>query len=124
MSLIMKLKFVMPMVACALAGCHTAQPPVTQDVLVGSYTYVSKDPANRMTDHNLDQLVLQSDGEYDLVEGGTTKAVSDKKGVWRIVPGNPPNVFLDHAGYPIEIEKNEVRLLVNLDVGIWWAKAK
>src|SRR5579871_5499874 len=99
MPLIMKLRLrlVMLMVACVLAGCHGAQPPVTQDVLVGSYTYVAKDPANRATDHNLDHLVLQSDGEYDLVEGGTTKAVSDKKGVWRIVPGNPPDVLLDHA---------------------------
>jgi len=69
-------------------------------------------------------LVLQSDGKYDLVEGGTTKAVSEKKGVWRIVPGNPPNVLLDHAGYPIEIKRNEVRLLVDLDVGIWWVKAE
>jgi hypothetical protein len=126
MPLIMKLRlrFVMLMVACALAGCHTTQPPVTRDVLVGNYSYVSKDPASRATDHNLDHLVLQSDGEYDLVEGGTTKAVSDKKGVWMIVPGNPPNVLLDHAGYPIERKKNEVRLLVDLDVGIWWVKAK
>jgi len=107
----------------ALAGCHTTQP-VTREALVGSYNYFSKDPANRATDHNLDHLVLQSDGEYDLIEGGTTKAVTNKKGVWTIVPGNPPNVLLDHAGYPIEIKKNEVRLLVDLDVGIWWVKAK
>jgi hypothetical protein len=120
----LRLRLVMLMLACSLAGCHTAQPPVTQEVLVGSYTYVSKDPASRTTDRNLDHLVLQSDGEYDLAEGGTTKAVSDKKGVWRIVPGNPPNVLLDHAGYPIEIKKDEVRLLVDLDVGIWWVKAK
>jgi hypothetical protein len=113
---------------------------------VGTYTYVSEDPESRATDHNLNRLVLQSDGTYDLVEGGTTKTVSEKKGVWRIVPGNslkvlrapvrpgapfrwivpgnPPNVLLDHAGYPIEIKRNEVRLLVDLDVGIWWVKAK
>jgi hypothetical protein len=72
----------------------------------------------------MDHLVLESDGKYDLIEGGTTKAVSEKKGAWRIVPGNPPNVLLDHAGYPIEINGNEVRLLVDLDVGIWWIKAK
>lgn len=100
------------------------QPPVTREALVGSYTYVSKDPESRATDHNLSHLVLQSDGRYDLVEGGTTKAVSEKKGVWRIVPGSPSNVLLDHAGYPIEIRRNEVRLLVDLDVGIWWVKAK
>jgi hypothetical protein len=121
----MRLQFGLAMlVCCLLVGCHTAQPPVTRDVLVGSYTYISKDPASRATDHNLDHLVLQSDGQYNLVEGGATKSVLDTKGVWRIVPGNPPNVLLDHAGYPIEIEKNEVRLLVDLDVGIWWLKAK
>jgi hypothetical protein len=124
-SMQMRLQFGLAMLAwCLLVGCHTAQPPVTRDVLVGSYTYVSKDPSGRATDHNLDHLVLQFDGKYDLIEGGATKPVSDKKGVWRIVPGNPSNVLLDHAGYPVEIEKNEVRLLVNLDVGIWWVKAK
>jgi hypothetical protein len=117
----------MPMLAsCALAACHTTQPPVTREGLAGSYTYVSEDPESRATDHNLSHLVLQSDGEYDLVEGGTTKTVSEEKGVWRIAPGTQgdPNVLLDHAGYPIEINRNEVRLLVDLDVGIWWVKAK
>jgi hypothetical protein len=127
MPLTMNLRFLsvlLLLACCALAGCHTSQRPVRREAFVGSYTYVSKDPASRTTDHNLNHLVLQSDGGYDLVEGGTTKAVSDKKGVWRIVLGNPPNVLLDHAGYPIEIKRDEVRLLVDLDVGIWWVKAK
>ena len=110
--------------SCALAGCHRTQPPVTREALVGDYTYVSNDPEGRPTDHNLDHLVLQSNGEYDLVEGGTTKAISDKKGLWKMVPGKNPEVVLDRAGYPIEIKKNEVRLLVDLDVGIWWVKSK
>jgi hypothetical protein len=110
--------------SCALAACRPAQPPVTPDALAGSFSYVSKDPARRATDHNLNHLVLESDGTYDLVEGGTTKALSEKKGVWRIVPGNPPNVLLDHAGYPVEMRRNEVRLLVDLDVGIWWVKSR
>ena len=112
---------------CALVGCHTTPPPVTQELVAGSYTFVSKDPESRATDHNLNHLVLQSDGTYDLVEGGTTKAISEKKGIWRIEPGSPSNVVdvvLDHAGYPIEIKKNEVRLLVDLDVGTSWVKAK
>ena len=127
MRLIMKLRFrflTLMLVSCALAGCHTTQAPVTREALLGSYTYVSKDPASRASNHNFDRLVLQADGQYDLVEGGTTKAVSEKKGVWTIVPGKPPNVLLDHAGYPIEIKKNEVRMLVDLDVGTWWVKAK
>lgn len=127
MPLVMKLRFrlVMLMLAsCALAGCHTTQPPVTRGALVGSYAYVSQDPESRATDHNLNHLVLRSNGEYDLVEGGRTKAVSEEKGVWTIATGNSPNVHLKHEVLPIEIKQNEVRLLVDLDVGIWWVKAK
>jgi hypothetical protein len=109
---------------CALGGCHAAQPRVTREALIGSYTYVSKNSETRPTDHNLDHLVLQADGRYDLVEGGTTKPVSESKGLWTLVQGNRPNVLLDHAGYPIEINATEVRLLVDLDVGIWWSKAR
>jgi len=109
---------------CVFAGCHTSRAPVTPESLVGGYTYVSKDPEMRATDHSLDHLVLLSNGKYDLVEGGTTKVVSEKEGVWRVVPGDPPNLLLDLAGYPIEIREKEVRLLIDLDVGIWWVKAK
>jgi hypothetical protein len=111
-------------VSCALLGCHKTQAPVTPGALAGTYRFVSKDPEGRATDYDLNHLVLKSDGTYDLVEGGTTKAVLERNGTWRIVPGSPPNVILDHAGYPIEITSNEVRLLIDLDVGIWWAKAK
>jgi hypothetical protein len=123
----MKLRFLLVLLAaalCVLAGCHTTQPPVTTQVVAGNYTFVSKDPESRATDHNLNHLVLQSDGTYDLVEGGATKAVSEKKGTWSIVPGKPPNVVLDHAGYPVEIKRNEVRLLIDLDTGVWWVKPR
>lgn len=112
------------LVTLGLPGCHTKQPPVTPALVVGSYTYISKDPANRPSDHNLDHLVLYADGRYDLVEGGTTRPVSEKKGAWKIVPGTRPEVVLDHAGYPIDVEGNEVRLLIDLDVGIWWTKGE
>jgi hypothetical protein len=106
---------------CALAGCHATHPPVTREALVGSYTYVSKDPEGRATDHEWDRLTLQTDGKYDLVQGGPTKQKFEKTGIWQFYGRE---VDLDHAGYPIEIEKNEVRLLVDLDVGIWWVKSK
>jgi hypothetical protein len=130
MPLIMKLGIkLLPLTlaCCSLAGCHANEPPVTREALVGSYTYVSKDPASTPTNRNLDHLVLRADGTYDLIEGGTTKAVSEKKGTWRIEPGAPSgvvNVVLDHAGYPIEIKGHEVRLLIDLDTGIWWVKTK
>ena len=119
-----RLLTLMVAVCCALAACHTAQPPITKELVAGNYTFVSNDPESRATDHNLNHLVLQSDGTYDLVEGGTTKAVSEKKGVWRIGPGKLPNVLLDHAGYPIEIKRGEVRLLIDLDTGVWWVKPR
>ena len=130
MPLIMRLRFgliLLILASCALEGCHTTQPPVTREDLVGGYCYISKDPEGRATDYNLNHLVLQSDGTYDLVEGGTTKAVSEKKGVWTIEHGSPSNVVdvvLDHAGYPIEINRNEVRLLIDLDIGVWWVKPR
>jgi hypothetical protein len=114
----------MLVLASSLAACHPREEPVARKELVGSYTYVSKDPASRATDHNLDRLVLKADGEYDLFQGGSTKAVSEKKGGWSIEPGSPANVLLDHAGYPIDLRQNEVRLLVDLDVGIWWMKGE
>lgn len=126
----MRLRFrlVMLMLACcALAGCHAKQQPVTLEAVVGTYSYVSKDPASRATDHNLDHLVLRANGTYDLVEGGTTKAMSEKKGTWRIKPGAPTgvvDVVLDQAGYPVDIKGHEVRLLIDLDTGIWWFKTK
>jgi hypothetical protein len=130
MPLTMKMRLqliLLTLACCAFAGCHANRPTITRETLVGSYTYVSKDPASTTTNHNLDHLVLRADGTYDLVEGGTTKPVSEKKGRWRIQPGTPADhvdVVLGRAGYPVEIKPNEVRLLVDQDVGIWWAKAK
>lgn len=104
-----------------------SEPSVTQELLAGNYTFISKDPGSRATDHNQNHLVLRSDGTYDLVEGGTTKAVSEKKGVWRIEPGTPSDhadVIIDHSGYPVEIKRNEVPLLIDLDTGVWWVKPR
>ena len=108
---------------CALAGCRAAQPPVTREAVVGIYLYKSEDPEGRATDHELDHLVLQSDGRYDLVQGGSTRAKSEKVGLWHFYGGSSPEVDLDHAGYPIRVEGKEIRLLIDDDVGIWYAKA-
>jgi len=93
--MIMKLRFLLVLLMaalCVLAGCQTTQPPVTTQVIAGNYAFVSKDPESRSTDHNLNHLVLQSDGTYDLIEGGATKAVSEKKGTWSIVPESLPTL--------------------------------
>ena len=59
---------------CLLVGCRTTQPTVTQETLVGNYVYNSQDPEEKTTGHNLDHLVLQADGTYDLVQGGSNRA--------------------------------------------------
>jgi hypothetical protein len=120
----MKLQFEVAMLACcALAGCHRA-PPVTRDALVGSYVYKSEDPEGKATDHEWDHLTLQADGKYDLVQGGPTKAKSETTGIWQFYGGDPAEVDLDHSGYPVQIKGGEVRLMIDYDVGIWFAKAK
>jgi len=108
---------------CALSGCHTA-PPVTRDVLVGNYVYKSEDPEGKPTDHEWDHLTLQADGKYDLVQGGPTKAKSEKTGSWSFTVGDPAQVMLDHAGYPVRVKSGEVRLMIDYDTGIWYAKSK
>jgi hypothetical protein len=122
----MRLRFGLAMLASyVLVGCHATRPAVTREALVGSYVYRSEDPESRATDHEWDHLTLGTDGKYDLVQGGSTKPRSETVGAWTLwVGANGPEVVLDHAGYPIQMKGNEVRLLVDNDVGIWYAKAK
>lgn len=115
--------------ACfAQAGCHTAQQKVTRTDLIGTYLYQSQDPESRSTDYEWDRLTLRLDGKYDLVQGGPTKPKTEAVGVWTLIPwastADGPELSLDHSGYPIQVKRNEIRLLVDEDVGIWWAKAK
>jgi hypothetical protein len=58
------------------------------------------------------------------VQGGSTKAKSEKTGIWQFQGGDPAEVDLDHSGYPVRVKRGEVRLMMDDDVGIWYAKAK
>ena len=71
---------------CLLTGCNTSQPPpLNQPALAGSYVYRSVDTSvDKPTDHQFDRLVLKADGTYDLVQGGSTKARSEKTGEWNV----------------------------------------
>jgi hypothetical protein len=111
---------------CVLAGCRPAQAPVALAVLIGGYVYKSEDPEDRPTDHEWDHLTLRDDGKYDLVQGGSTKLKSETVGDWKLWPGagDGPRVVLDHSGYPIEIDRNKVRLMIDYDTGIWYEKVK
>ena len=122
----MRLQLGLAMLACyVLVGCHTTQPPVTREALVGSYAYKSQDPEGRATDHEWDNLTLQADGKYHLVQGGPTRLTSEVVGAWTLRAGaNGSEVLLDHSGYPIQMKRNEVRLFIDNDVGIWYSKAR
>jgi hypothetical protein len=109
--------------ACFLGGC-ASQPPASRQVLVGNYVYKSQDPEGKASDHEWDRLTLQEDGKYDLVQGRPTKAKSEKMGFWTFTGGNPAQVMLDHAGYPAVVKGGEVRLMIDYDTGIWYAKSK
>jgi len=121
----MRLRLQVAILACyILAGCLTTQPPLTRDALVGNYVYKSEDPEGKSTDHEWDQLTLRADGKYNLVQGGPTKLKSEKTGVWQFYGGNASQVNLDHAGYPVRMKRGEIRLMIDDDIGIWYAKAK
>jgi hypothetical protein len=106
-----------------VSGCHETQH-LSRESVVGSYVYKSQDPDGRSTDHELDHLILQADGKYYLVLGGSTKPKTEKVGNWRFYGGDSPEIDLDHAGYPVRVKGDEVRLLVDDDVGIWYAKVR
>jgi hypothetical protein len=118
-------QFAIALFACfALAGCHANEQAVTRDALVGSYSYISHDPDGKSTDHAWDHLALKADGKYDLVEGGPTKARSEKVGLWSFIDRGDAVLLLDHAGYPVRVKGGEIRLMIDDDTGIWFAKAK
>jgi hypothetical protein len=110
--------------ACLLSGCRTSDAiPSNPRAFAGVYSYRSVDTsADKPTDHELDRLTLQPGGRYVLVRGGSTKARSEEVGEWRLFGGDRPSIGLGRAGYPIQMAGHEVRLLINEDLGEWWAK--
>ena len=110
-----------------LTGCQTDHAiPMDRQAYVGTYAYKSTDTSfDKPTDHELDRLVLKPDGKYLLVQGGSTKPKAETEGVWNLVNGTQqPNIELDHAGYPVRMKGDEIRLLINDDLGEWYAKAQ
>ena len=112
--------------SCMLIACSSTRPaPADKGAYVGTYTYESMDTSvDNATEHELDRLALNADGHYVLVQGGSQKARSETRGVWSLVPGEPPNIELDHHGYPIKVKRGEIRLMINDDLGEWYVKRK
>lgn len=117
--------FLLALCAGILISCDSIsdRAPTAENAYVGTYRYKSTDTSvDKPTDHELDRLVLQPDGHYHLVQGGSTRPKSSKDGIWRLVPGNHPNIELDRSGYPIEVKQGQILLLINDDLGECYAK--
>lgn len=118
---------IVTLVCCLIAGCHTDHVvPAGQQSYMGVYAYKSVDTSvDKPTDHEHDQLTLQPDGTYILVQGGSTKPRSEQIGLWHLVSGTQqPEIELDHAGYPIRMKGSKIRLLINDDLGEWYEKVR
>jgi len=106
-----------PTTSCTFSAEH-----INAQVVLGSYAYVSHDPEQRH--HDWDSLTLAKAGTYRFTRHGSD---AEQKGVWKFsASGNEgqPEIVLDTSGYPVQIRNGEVRLLIDTDVGIWWAKVK
>jgi hypothetical protein len=121
----MRLQFcLLVLLSCSLTSCRTSDHiSLSRDTLVGHYVYKSEDPDGKPSEHEYDNLILRRDGSYD-VQGGSMKPRTEKAGRWSFVGGDNPSIGLDDAGYPIQTKRDEIRLLVDDDVGIWYSKTR
>ncbi len=110
-------------IAACLVSEACASPPITRNQIPGDYVYRSLDPESRLSDHEWDRITLSPDGSYRFVEGGPTRSKTERAGRWQF-QADPPEIDLDHSGYPVQIRSHTVRLVVNDDVGTWYEKSE
>jgi len=132
------MKRLISFILCLLVFDACSSEPVPTDPMdyVGMYEYRTAYPINNApperekyisTNHDGDCLILKPSGEYVLMQGGTTKAMSETKGRWRLFVFqfhsiDRPEIVLDLHGYPIRVKKGIIRLLINDDLGVWYEK--
>jgi len=118
--------FTLTLTFVVMAGCNSDRSALLSRAdLVGDYTYHSVDTSfDRATNHELDHLTLQVDGRYRWAQGGSTKVRTEKMGLWIFYPGERPSLSLDNAGFPVQMKKQELRLLVDDDLGEWYVKSR
>jgi hypothetical protein len=106
-----------------LSGCRASHQNITSATLVGTYVFKSDAP-NRTPSHRIgERLTLHGDGTYILKSGEGNASVVNS-GRWVFRDGDPATIDLDHAGYPIELRSEGVRLIVNNDVDARYEKTK
>lgn len=112
--------------ATICSGCGYRRPskPLESGALVGTYVYRS---AGGPPIHSPDKLTLKADGTYVLIHMPVGQPGSTERGTWKFYNspswgGGPQVDFVGRGSYPVEVKGNEVRLLINLDVGHWYQK--
>jgi hypothetical protein len=101
-----------------LLGCRSdpSYHP-TRAGLIGEYVYYSADSGSP---HAADTLILKEDGTYTLVY--QKPPLGSVRGTWRYVSNT---VILDSsAGYEAEAHRDDVRLIINIDLGHYYKKVK
>jgi hypothetical protein len=110
------------LMSSTVVGCSADRAALLDEhSLVGDYVFESMEPD---TTHGLDRLELKADGKYVRERRGVGQSASRQEGIWRLYAGHPPNVVVDNVGYPIEVKGKQVRLLINDDLGQWYAKVR
>jgi hypothetical protein len=102
-------------------SCHQA---LSKAALVGVYIFRSDDPQGNDPSHQWDRLQLLADGRYDWVQGGPAKPRIEKTGSWTFHDGPRPYVLIEQDDFPIQVEKGNVRLVVDDDAGTWYGKTE
>lgn len=124
-SMLLRTRLAIAVVACnAILCCERPRTAtISPETVVGIYVYKSQDPADKVTDHEMDRLTLHEDGRYDLIQGGSTKPRSEKAGKWTLLPtSHGQEILVDHDGFPIRIEHSRLQLVIDYDLGIWYEK--
>ena len=131
------MKRLISFILCLAFGACTSEPvPMHKMDYVGMYEYRTDQPLYNVpmefgdynsTNHDGDCLVLKPSGEYILLQSGTTKAITETKGQWKLTileyySRDYYSISLDLHGYPIRVKKGKIRLLINDDLGVWYEK--
>ncbi len=105
-----------------VSGCRSERSAqLKTETFVGEYVYYC---ADKGAQHDPDVLTLRADGKYVLVRMPGGHPASQEQGTWRLVEGSTPSILLDHAGYPIRVQGNQARLLIDDDLGQWYEKRR
>lgn len=102
-------------------GCKTVHRSLTREILMGTYVYKS-DSRSRESESRFrsliigDRLILNNDGKYEIIIDKQSRPGSVITGHWIWTDGDPAIVYLDHGGYPIELDGKNIRLIIDNDI--------